>query len=462
MRSAPPALPHQAGVFRAGAVTIDITPTKFPISVNGGMTDRQATAAHDRLHARCLVLDDGATKTALVVCDSCMIPRAIHEAVKAQASKSTGIPTNRMLMSATHTHTAPTLGGAFQSEPDQAYIQFLTERVAKGIEQAHARLEPARVGWGVGHDATQVFNRRWKIRPGESFEDPFGLGTDQVKMNPGYQHPKVAEPAGPIDPDVSILSVQSLDGKPLALFANYSLHYVGGVQPLSADYFGAFAERIKQLLGANEEFVGAMSNGTSGDINNINFGGPAPAKQGEYEQIKLVADSVARSAHAAYKNIRHTESASLAMAEREIELGVRRPNPTDVKRAHDILGKADAGKPLRTLPEIYARETVFLAQYPPTVRAKLQALRVGQLGICACPCETFVEIGLELKKKSPLKPTFTVSLANGYNGYLPTPEQHRLGGYETWRARSSYLEVDASTKITTTLLELLHDVARQN
>ena len=67
----------------------------------------------------------------------------------------------------------------------------------------------------------------------------------------------------------------------------------------------------------------------------------------------------------------------------------------------------------------------------------------------------FAEIGLEIKKKSPLKPTFTIELANGYNGYLPTPEQHKLGGYETWRARSSYLEVDASTKITATLLELL-------
>ena len=61
------------------------------------------------------------------------------------------------------------------------------------------------------------------------------------------------------------------------------------------------------------------------------------------------------------------------------------------------------------------------------------------------PCETFVEIGLEIKKQSPLKPTFTIELANGYNGYLPTPEQHKLGGYETWRARSSYLEVDAAT-----------------
>jgi hypothetical protein len=58
------------------------------------------------------------------------------------------------------------------------------------------------------------------------------------------------------------------------------------------------------------------------------------------------------------------------------------------------------------------------------------------------------------------RPTFTIELANGYNGYLPTPEQHRLGGYETWRARSSYLEVEASPRITAVVLELLKEVDR--
>jgi hypothetical protein len=94
------------------------------------------------------------------------------------------------------------------------------------------------------------------------------------------------------------------------------------------------------------------------------------------------------------------------------------------------------------------------------VELKLQAMRIGDLAICAIPCEVFVEIGLDLKKQSPFKHTFTVSLANGYNGYLPTPEHHALGGYETWRARSSYLEVDASTKITQTLVQLLRDLAQ--
>src|SRR5262249_52980530 len=153
------------------------------------------------------------------------------------------------------------------------------------------------------------------------------------------------------------------------------------------------------------------------------------------------------------KQIKFRDDVTLAAAEKEIELGVRLPADKDVARAQEILDQAK-DKGLKTLPEVYARETVFLAKYPKTVKAKLQALRVGELGIAAIPCEVFVEIGLEIKKKSPLKPTFTIELANGYNGYLPTPAQHQLGGYETWRARSSYLEVDASTKITAAVLEL--------
>ena len=456
-----PALHAQEKLFRAGAFAQDITPARFPVSVNGGMQDRQATSAHDRLHARCLVLDDGKTKIAIAVCDSCMIPREITDAAKALAKEATGISPDRILISATHTHTAPTLGGVFQSDPVEAYVKELPGMIAAGIAAADKRLAPAKIGWAVGKDDTQVFNRRWKVKPGSALlANPFG-GTDQVKMNPGYQHPDLIEPAGPTDPEITLLSVQTPDGKPVALLANYSLHYVGGLPALSADYFGAFAEKMRELLGGDKAFVGIMSNGTSGDINNINFAGKSPGKQEAGEQIRIVADSVAKATLAAHKTIKYRDWVSLAMAQKEIELGVRLPAEDDVARAEQILAKAakEKKKVFSTLPEVYARETALMTKYPAKVKLVLQAIRIGELGICACPCETFVEIGLELKKKSPLRPTCTIELANGYNGYLPTPEQHAMSGYETWRARSSYLEVNASRAITTTLVGLLKEIS---
>lgn len=452
-----------ARVLRAGAYAIDITPPKLPVSSSGSMTHRTADKVHDPLHARCLVLDNGETKIALVTCDSCMIPREIYDAAKQQASQATGIPTEHILCSATHTHTAVTVGPTFQSLVQEDYIDFLAQRIAEGIIQAHSQLEPARIGSAIGNNPRQVFNRRWFLRPGTPITDPFDHGTDTVRMNPPANSESLLQPAGPVDPEVPILAVQAIDGRPIALWANYSLHYVGGVpaNSLSADYFGEFARQFAGLIDAHDTkpaFVAAMTNGTSGDINNTNFYEGRSTQQ-PFEQIRLVAADVAGSAHVAYQRVVFEDWIPLKMQETEIELGVRRPDAEELARAEKLLAEAGPG-PWTDRRLIYANETVDLAKYPATVKVKLQAIRIGGLGIVSSPCETFVETGLAIKKLSPLKPTFTIELANGYNGYLPTPEQHALGGYETWRAKSAYLAVDAEPQIRQTLLKLLAEVAQ--
>ena len=456
-----PADAPKAARLRAGAFAQDVTPTAFPVSVNGGFADRKVTSAHDPLHARCLVLDDGKTKVALVVVDSCMIPRGVHDAAKAKAEKATGIPAANILISATHTHSAPTATGVFQSDPDARYVAFLTDEIAAGIEKAHARLAPAKAGWGGADEPNQVFNRRWKTKAGVENKDPFGGAADKVKTNPGYQNPNLDVQAGPVDPEVSVLSLRTAADEPLALYANYSLHYVGDRPALSADYFGVFGDRIGGLLGAKDPaFVGMLSNGTSGDINNVNFADPPPGKREPGERSRAVAEAVGVAAKQAAGGATYRGDITLAAAVRELELRVRKPSPDELKLAEAVLEKAK-GRELKGPEEVYARESVLLAKYPDTVKLKVQVIRVGELGIVGIPCEVFTEIGLEIKKKSPLKRAFTVSLANGYNGYLPTPAQHALGGYETWRARSSYLDEKASEPITAAALALLADVAKK-
>ena len=443
----------RADDLKAGAFAIDVTPTQFPVSVNGNFGDKQVSTVNDPLHARCLVLDNGTTKLAIAVVDSCMIPREIMDAAKALAEKKTGIPAANILISATHTHTAVTVAGVFQSEPEKAYITFLTRKIADGIETAHKNRVPAKLAWGVAEEPNQVFNRRWKMKPGVKNLDPFGGDTDRVKMNPPRMSADLLEPAGPTDPRVTVLSVRTADDKPLALFANYSLHYVGDLPALSADYFGVFADSVAAKLKAGEGFVGALSNGTSGDVNNINFKAEAQ-KTKPGDRCRLVADAVATAAVKALEKAEHRATVSLKSVTKEIELGVRKPTAAEVKRAEGISEKAK-GRELKGADEVYARETVLMAKYPDTVKAQLQVLVVGETAIVAIPCEVFTEIGLAIKKTSPFKTTAVVSLANGYFGYLPTPAHHALGGYETWRARSSFLEVDASVKIEKAIGELM-------
>jgi hypothetical protein len=442
--------------FRAGAATSNITP-RLGTSINGYFNDRLAAHVHDELHARCLVLDDGQTRLAIVVCDSCMIPREIMDAAKRRVEQKWGLAPDHILISATHTHTAATSVAIFQSDPDPQYVEFLVSRIADCVARAINNLAPARIAWGAGREPNQVFNRRWKMKPGTIRPDPFGGTNDLVRMNPPVESPNLLEPAGPTDPEVSIVSVQSPEGRPIALLANYSLHYVGTTSgnDISADYYGAFADRIQQLLGADRldpPFVAMLSNGTSGNINNINFRqkrAPLPP----YEQIHVVAGAVAAEAHRVCQTLQYQDWVPLGVQQTEIKLGVRLPSPDDVARAETVLAKAK-GAELKSAEQVYARETVLMKDYPKQVPLLIQAMRIGDLAIAAIPCEVFAETGLAIKQQSPFKQTFTIELANGCNGYLPPPEQHKLGGYETWRARSSYLETEAAPKIFDTLMAL--------
>ncbi len=449
-------------VFRAGAATSNITPW-LGVEIEGNMNTQIATNIHDELHARCIALDDGTNKLAIVVVDSCLILRETFDAAKKRVVEKTGLPAQNILMSATHTHSAAAAVGIFQSKSDPKYLEFLSSRIADAVIRALNNLEPAKIGWAVGSETNQVFNRRWKMKPGVRNVNPFG-GEDAVRMNPGNANPDLLEPAGPTDPEIPVLLVQSLSGRPIGLLANYSLHYCGnvGAGTISADYFGAFCDRMKALLKAERQdppFVAIMSNGTSGDCNNINFREPHK-REANYEQINRVADAVAQAAFVASQKIEFQDWVPLKSAQKEITLGVRLPSKEEVARAKGELENAVkmGDGQLRNRDDIYRRETVLMSEFSGSKDLIIQVHRLGDLGIVAIPCEVFAEIGLNIKKQSSFKPTFTISLANGYNGYLPTPEHHRLGGYETWRARSSYLEVDAAPKIMVTITELLAEV----
>lgn len=444
-------------VFRAGAALSNITPPLGELIV-GPSKSLLAAKIHDELHARCLVLDDGKAMLAIVLCDNVGIPVEIFDLAKRQIQESTGIPASHMLMAATHTHSATTARGPSKTLPETNltdYQRFLAHRIVTGVQQALEQLEPARIAWGKVDEPSEVFNRRWFIDDESLRQNPFG-GIDQVRMNPPRGSPKLIRPAGPIDPEISFLSVQSLGGRPIALLANYSLHYVGGVAPgdVSADYFGYFAKYIEEKLGATNQsppFVGILSNGTSGDVNNINFTENKPRLK-HYEKMKMVAGKVASRVFEAHLQVTFQDWVPLGAQLAKLTLKTRQPTPEML--AH--IEKLQHGSAIINANSaiLHANRIAKIQQAPKEVHVPLQALRIGDLGILALPFETFAETGLELKARSPFGETFTIELANGSYGYLPTPEQHELGGYETWLG-TNYVEKEASTKIVTTLLELL-------
>ncbi len=462
----PLAAPHAvAGSFRAGAATVDVTPRDLsperPAIVAGGFLEGRAERVHDPLLVRAIVLDDGggpegaeAVRLALVVVDSCMMPRALLDEAKRLAAERTGIAPERMMISATHTHSAPAAMGCLGTRVDAGYAARLPAAIAGAIAAANDRLEPAAIGVAAVDDWGHTHNRRWIRRPETRVVDPFGNPTGLAHMHPGHLSKEVIGPSGPVDPQLSVVSVRAASGRPLAVLANYSQHYFGS-PAVSADYFGHFCRAVAGIVGepgeGNDPFVCALSQGTSGDLMWMDYGA-APAALPIHEY----AAAVAARAGEALARIEYRDDATLACAQRELDLAYRTPDAARLAWATPIAAGIPDDLP-RSIPEVYAREALILHERKRT-KLLVQAIRIGDATIAALPNEVYALTGLKLRARSPARLHFNVELANGAEGYIPPPEQHVLGGYTTWPARTAGLEVEAEPKIVEALASALEEV----
>lgn len=452
------------GKLRAGAATAVITPP-VGASLAGYFTESFSRNNHDELRAKAIVFDNGSTRVALVVCDLCVLPFEVVSTAKRHIAERAHIPLQNIAISCTHTHSAPATMHLFQSKPDDEYLRWLTSRIVDSAVMAVERLEPARIGFGFGAEERLVFNRRFYMKPGTMTPNPFG-GIDKVRTNPGIGNPNVVNAAGPVDPTVGILAVQAMDGAPIAVVGNYSLHYVGGQKDgdVSADYFAFWADALARRAGVptglgNRQFVAILTNGCQGDINNVDVMNPPP-KATPYARMAEVAETLAEESLRVWRQIQYRDEVELGGSEEWLGLGVRIPTPDELSAARRTLERSKDGPPYRAAPEVFAREAVIIAEsLPPVMPVAVQALRVGDLGIAAFSGEPFVELGLEIRRKGPFRAVFPIGLANGHAGYVPTVEAMELGGYETWRAKSSFLEKHAAPKMVQAMMRRLGELA---
>ena len=444
-----------AKVFKAGAATSNVTP---PLGTDlvGGWEPRPAQHIHDDLHARCLVLDNGATRLGFVVVDSVSVNREVFDEAKRMIKEATGIPASHLMMSATHTHSGPSSRGSDSlvfGDPLDDYQRFLARRIVDGVRRAINNLEPARIAWGIGSMPEHVASRRWLIKDGRTVPNPFG-GQDRVVRPTTEQRDRVEKPAGPVNPEVYFISVRATDGRRIALLANYWLHYVGGTGPAhaSADYFGYFAREIGHQLGAarnDPPFVGIMANGPCGDVIS-----DAPRKAYKpYEKMRLIAANVAKEVVRVERTIPYHDWVELRAAASELPLKMRRPTPELVRRAKQVLARPPIVKAIHSKETVYAERTLKALDWPETISIVMQTFGIGDLGIAAIPFEVLTETGYDVRDQSPYKTTFTIELANGGYGYLATPERHELGGYETWLG-TNRVEKQASRKIVAEIRKL--------
>lgn len=420
--------------FQAGAAQTDITP-HLGAFLTGSFTPRPAEDVDDPLYAKAVVLDDGATRLAMVALDLIAIPSEEVSRIRTLIAEHTDIPSSNVMIGCTHTHTAPQTRRSSTVPRDDSYVDWLVHRVADTVRLAVRRLEPARIAWGQGEQHDISFCRRYLMTDGTVRTNPGRPGLA------GDDKPRIVKPVSPIDPAVGVLTVESEDGRPLAIVAQFSLHYVGTDNSLaiSADYYGHFANVMRRHLG--QECIPLLFNGTSGQINNIDPLGPPRETRG-HAQARKVASALAGEVLKVMARIHSRTDCSLAASSVTVQLPCKRVTEEDRTIAQKILAGNDphpdkgpfsfvVGQPIP--PALRPHYAGLVSNMPSHVDAEVQALRIGDSAWVALPGEIFVEIGLAIKQNAPVSDTFVVGLANDSLGYIAT--DHALtqeGGYETW------------------------------
>jgi hypothetical protein len=417
--------------LRAGAATTVITP-RLGTRITGLFRTRTATSIEDELRVRAVVLSNDTGSVALVACDLLAVPASVVNAAKQLIVDETGISPERVMISATHTHFGPPTIRNHRDTPDPEWIDWLVRQIADAVARAYARRRPAAVSHGAATVDNVCFNRRYHMRNGT------------VRFNPGRGNPDIVGPAGPTDPTVTALLVEGLDGKPIAVWSNLSLHYVGAddASAFSPDYYGRFGNTVRRWLGPDA--VGVLTNAASGDINNTDVSEPVAASPSA--QAQQVATAVAGAAiGSTFSRPRDPDPVIDAeLFTRQLD---RWPVTEDDVAIAAEIRNASADTPLPPGPfsfvtgqEIppgmrrdYAESLPLLAALPASGPAAMQIVRIGDLAIIGMPGEVFVEFGIQLRKLSPFGRTAVVGLANDYLGYLPTQRAFSQGGYETWR-----------------------------
>lgn len=433
----------------AGAAVADITPADSQFLFGYPHVPRYSTGVHDRLYSTALYLCDGATQALFIANDIIFVTKAMAERLRGQIAAHTGIPAGHVMITATHTHSAPKTVDYISNADDplvppvdEGYVRFFEARMLEAAVAAYRGAQPAEVGLAVANGKGVGANRR--------------------------------DPAGPADPAAPALMVRAAGGgAPIACMVVYSMHPTVLREDswvVSADFPGAARSYVqREALGADCPFL--YHTGPAGNQSPRHV-----VKENTIAEMERVGAMLGRAIAAVIPDIAYRDDLPLAAARRFVDLPRRAlPSVADARRelaaaVERLAALRHAGAPRQQIRKAEvdwfgAEETVTVARasqegllegvYAACLPAEVQVIRLGPWSFVGWPGEVFVEHALALKALAP--DAFVISLANGeLQGYIATEEAAAEGGYETTNAlfapAAGRVLVDAS-------LALLRDVA---
>ena len=445
--------------LQIGVAEVDITPpTGFPMA-----------GYRDPLKARAVVYSDGDQQAAMVVADVAGISHALCLQVRQQASAKTGIPPQHIILSATHSHTAPDYSRRLYDflDSDQKttkdsspYVAKLIDGIAMAVIRAAEAMEPAIVESGSVEQTTPVsFNRRFVMKDGS------------VLTWQRLSNPEVVRAAGPIDPEIGLVRIRSTqDDSVTGVISNFALHLdtVGGKR-WSADYPYYIEQAMRTKYG--EKVISIFGAGTCGDINHTD-----PTRQ-ERNSTSVIGKSLAATITSALPSLKKVENPSLLVRTTTAKLPLQEVPEQQLGRLTELITAAQSGEKIEFFDLVFAHKSLMLdhlrnkpshvpsrqyirwglshdwAGIGESLPVEVTTITIGKdVAIVFLPGEVFVDLGLAIKRHSPYRTTMVIELSNcNETIYLPTRGSYAVGGYEvlnsTVKPGSGEMLVEAALKL---------------
>lgn len=460
--------------LRVGVAETDITPpVGFPMA--GYYHERLAEGAIDPLKAKAIVFRGAHTESALVVCDLIGIATDLSRAIRDSASEQTGIPAANIVVSATHSHTAPDytkdlyryLGGQRRDPLRADYIAKLISGPVEAIAKAHAAARPVTLEFGSATQTTPVsFNRRSVMRDGS------------VKTWQSHDNPDVVRAAGPIDAEIALVAVRDEAGNPLGILSNFALHLdtVGGMK-WSADYPYFIEQTLRKAFGP--EVISIFGTGCCGDINHVN-----PASKDRIG-AEAIGTSIGETIRKRLPDLKRIERPKLVVKSRVVRLPLQESTAEEVSRSLEILAKANRRESVEFLEHVTAYKMLILDHLrhrePHADSAEhiswglshalggvgdmlpvdVTVMTLGQdVAVVCIPGEVFVELGLAIKQGSPFSTTIVIELSGAVETiYVPNRAAYAGGSYEV---TNSNLQPGGGEMLVEAALGLLREAATEH
>ncbi len=476
--SLPDLAPEPPPTLRAGFAMVEITP---PLGMRRANSyyEQFAREVHDPLHVRGAYFDDGAGgKACLLLCDLTSLSSEVADRVRAEVGRTLGVPDAAVVVAATHTHGAVLYDGPFRelfherameaegkdaAEPID-FPRFLADRCLQAAREAAATASP------VTLFATET------VVPDLTFNRRFFMEDGSVRFNPGYQNPNVVRPAGPVDDTLTALWLEPLnddadegsdggaDGGAGGCLTSWPMHTaVFTRNRLGADFPGVMHTALRAEYGDGFGFVHGQ--GTSGNTNHIDVSKPGLGMDSA-DYSRIVGERLAAALIAARPSAEPAPAAPVVAAKRVVPLTLRAVTEADAARADDRLARLGSKEtpPFLELVDAYSvrlRQTLG-ERYGDAMPAEVRVVRLGEnAAVVALPYEVFVEIGLDIKARSPFPHTLIVTLAGSVDAYVPDRRAYPQGAYEVVNTPFAPGAGEALGDAAVALLTSLHSASQQ-